>query len=123
VIAGLFALLGGGLLAAGLSRSASAQERPRDPVPPIDGKYENVVVEGRTVAMVHVMEHGAVVLVDVDGLKPRSWEEQFKRKGDLPDGTYNLHKTNVNHSTTFEDDPVDREGLWVIDSKANLIAR
>jgi len=93
-----------------------------DAVPP-DGKYENVTVEGRVVPMVHVMNGGAVVLVDTDGVKPRTWEEQFKRKGDLPNGTFNLHKTNSNGNDTFADDPIDREGSWVIDAQANIIAR
>jgi len=89
----------------------------------MDGKYENVTVEGRAVPMIHVKNGGAVVLVDTDGLKPRRWEEQFKRKGDLPNGTYNIHKTNVNGNDDFADDPIDREGTWVIDSNANIIAR
>jgi hypothetical protein len=92
------------------------------PLPP-DGKYENVSVEGRVVPMVHVMMGGTVVLVDTDGKKPRSWEEQFKRKGDLPPGAFNVHKTNVNGSNDFADDPVDRVGLWVIDANANIVAR
>ena len=87
---------------------------------PADGKYEHVTVEGREVPMIQVMNGGAVVLVDTDGKKPRTWEEQFKRKGNLPDGTYNLHKTNVNGNDTFEDDPIDREGTWTIDGKGNI---
>ena len=91
--------------------------------PPADGKYENVSVEGRVVPMVHVMLGGTVVLVDTDGKKPRTWEEQFKRKGDLPPGTLNIHKTNVNGTSDFANDPVDRVGLWVIDANANIVAR
>lgn len=104
------------------SRGASA-DASRPDVPPPDGKYENVIVEGRVVPMVHVMDEGAVVLVDTDGTKPRTWEEQFKRKGDLPRGMYDLHKTNTNGNETFADDPVDREGLWAIDAHANITAR
>jgi hypothetical protein len=92
------------------------------PLPP-DGKYENVSVEGRVVPMVHVMLGATVVLVDTDGKKPRMWEEQFKRKGDLPPGTFNIHKTNVNGTDDFAGDPVDRVGLWVIDANANIVAR
>jgi hypothetical protein len=88
--------------------------------PPADGKYERVMVEGVTVPMINVMNGGAIVLVDTDGKKPRSWEEQYKRKRDLPTGQYDLHKTNKNKNDTFEDDEIDREGLWVIDSKGNL---
>jgi len=89
--------------------------------PPPDGKYERVVVDGVTVPMINVMDHGAVVLVDTDGKKPRTWEEQYKRKkSSLLTGQYDLHKTNANGNDTFEDDPIDREGLWVIDAKGNI---
>jgi hypothetical protein len=88
--------------------------------PPPDGKYERVVVEGATVPMINVMNGGAVVLVDTDGKKPRSWEEQYKRKRDLPAGQFDIHKTNTNENDTFEDDAIDREGLWVIDAKGNI---
>ncbi len=90
---------------------------------PPDGRYEKVIVEGRAVPMVAVMEGGAVVLVDTDGAKPRTWEEQFKRKGSLPAGQYNVHKTHVTREDGFASDPVDREGLWVIDDKGNIVAR
>lgn len=81
-----------------LSRRATASPPgvPLADLPPADGKYENVSVEGRVVPMVHVMNGATIVLVDTDGSKPRTWEEQFKRKGDIPVGTYNIHKTNVN---------------------------
>jgi len=88
--------------------------------PPPDGKYERVTVDGVTVPMIHVMNGGAIVLVDTDGKKPRSWEEQYKRKRDLPAGQYDLHKTNTNKNDTFEDDAIDKEGLWVIDAKGNI---
>lgn len=88
--------------------------------PPPDGKYERVVVDGVTVPMVQVMNGGQILLVDTDGAKPRTWEEQYKRKRDLPNGQYDLHKTNTNKNDTFEDDAIDREGLWVIDAKANV---
>ncbi len=88
--------------------------------PPPDGKYERVVVDGVTVPMINVMNGGAVVLVDTDGKKPRSWEEQYKRKRSLPNGQYDLHKTNTNGNDTFEDDAIDKEGLWVIDAKGNI---
>lgn len=89
--------------------------------PPADGKYERVTVEGTTVPMIQVMNGGAVVLVDTDGTKPRSWEEQYKRKrADLLPGQYDLHKTNTNKNDTFEDDKIDKEGLWVIDAKGNI---
>jgi hypothetical protein len=89
--------------------------------PPADGKYERVMVEGTTVPMINVMNGGAIVLVDTDGKKPRSWEEQYKRKrADLLTGQYDLHKTNKNNNDTFEDDPIDKEGLWVIDAKGNI---
>lgn len=88
-------------------------------VPP-DGKYEGVTVEGKSVAMVQVMNGGDIVLVDVDGQKPRTWEEQYKRKGDAPRGSFNLHKTDANKNGSFEDDQVDRQGTWHIDAKGNL---
>lgn len=79
-----------------------------------------MVVEGVTVPMIQVMNGGAVVLVDTDGKKPRSWEEQYKRKRDLPSGQFDLHKTNTNKNDSFEDDAIDKEGLWVIDAKGNI---
>ncbi|MBS2020022.1 MAG: hypothetical protein JST00_44585 [Deltaproteobacteria bacterium] len=89
--------------------------------PPADGKYERVQVEGTTVPMIQVMNGGAVVLVDTDGAKPRTWEEQYKRKrADLLPGQYDLHKTNTNKNDSFEDDKIDKEGLWVIDAKGNI---
>ena len=90
--------------------------------PPPDGKYKNVTVEGRSVPMIHVKEGGAMVLVDTDGKLPRTWEEQYKRHGDLPNGTYNLHKTAVNGSESFADVPVDRKGTWTIDASGNITA-
>ena len=105
--------------------AAASQPAPMQasgPLPP-DGKYENVSVEGRVVPMVHVMMGGTVVLVDTDGKKPRTWEEQFKRKGDVAAGTFNVHKTNVKGTNDFADEPVDREGLWLIDAHANIVAR
>lgn len=88
--------------------------------PPADGKYERVQIDGVTVPMIEVMNGGQVLLVDTDGVKPRTWEEQYKRKRDLPKGQYDLHKTNTNKNDTFEDDAIDREGLWVIDAKGNV---
>jgi hypothetical protein len=89
--------------------------------PPPDGKYERVTVEGVTVPMINVMNSGAVVLVDTDGKKPRTWEEQYKRKRtDLAVGQYDLHKTDKKNNNTFEDDEIDKEGLWVIDPKGNI---
>ena len=89
--------------------------------PPPDGKYERVVVDGVTVPMINVMDNGATVLVDTDGKKPRTWEEQYKRKrSSLLVGQYDLHKTNTNKNDTFADDEIDKEGLWVIDSKGNI---
>jgi hypothetical protein len=103
---------------------------PREPTraevadgPPPDGKYERVTVEGKTVAMVHILSGGAVVLVDVDGGKPRTWEEQYKRKDAKLAGQLDVHKTDANHNGSFEDDPIDRRGLWVIDAKGNILAR
>jgi hypothetical protein len=35
---------------------------------------------------------GEVLLVDLDGAKPRTWEEQYKRKGaGLRPGQFDLH--------------------------------
>jgi hypothetical protein len=101
--------------------AANAAATPPPGSPPPDGKYERVTVEGVTVPMINVMNGGAVVLVDTDGKKPRSWEEQYKRKRpDLLPGQYDLHKTNKNGNDTFEDDEIDKEGLWVIDAKGNI---
>ncbi len=100
------------------NRGATAADAARMPLP--DGRYANVTVEGRAVAMVHVKNGGAIVLVDTDGKKPRTWEEQFKRKGSVPRGTYDVHKTSANGSADFEDLPVDRQGIWAIDEKGNI---
>lgn len=103
--------------------AASAAEPAAAPAgsPPADGKYERVTVEGVTVPMIQVMDNGKTVLVDTDGKKPRTWEEQYKRKRDsLLPGQYDLHKTDVNKNDSFTDDPIDKEGLWVIDAKGNI---
>jgi hypothetical protein len=92
----------------------------RGPAPLPDGKYTNVTVEGRVVPMINVKDDGAVVLVDTDGKKPRAWEEQFRRQGDIPNGTYDIHKTDVNGNGSFGDDPVDRRGTWTIDAHGNI---
>jgi hypothetical protein len=99
-----------------------ASAAPQAPAgsPPADGKYERVTVDGVTVPMIQVMNEGTIVLVDTDGKKPRSWEEQYKKKRPLLTGQFDLHKTNTNANDTFEDDAIDREGLWIIDAKGNL---
>lgn len=88
--------------------------------PPPDGKYEKVKVDGVTVPMINVMEGGKVVLVDTDGVKPRSWEEQYKNKK-AKKGQFDLHKTDKNKDGKFDDDAIDKEGIWVIDAKGNII--
>jgi hypothetical protein len=89
--------------------------------PPADGKYERVQVDGVTVPMIQVMNGGAVILVDTDGKKPRTWEEQYKRKrASLVPGQYDLHKTDANKNGNFEDDAIDKEGLWIVDAKGNI---
>lgn len=113
---------------AATTAAAATSAAPATPVPaavpagspPPDGKYERVVVDGVTVPMINVMNNGAVVLVDTDGKKPRSWEEQYKRKRQLPNGQFDVHKTNTNKNDDFEDDTIDKEGLWVIDAKGNI---
>src|SRR5580698_9994409 len=75
--------------------------------PPPDGKYERVQVEGVTVPMIEVMDGGTVVLVDTDGKKPRTREEQYKRKNVTQRGQFDVVKTDVNHNGKFEDDPID----------------
>jgi len=89
--------------------------------PPPDGKYEKVKVDGITVPMINVMEGGTVVLVDTDGVKPRSWEEQYKKKTAPRKGQFDLHKTDANKNGKFDDDAVDKQGIWVIDAKGNII--
>jgi hypothetical protein len=127
-IAPLFAVL----LASSTLAACSRKDAPNDPAPvassaavavPADGKYERVTVEGVTVPMINVMNNGTIVLIDTDGTKPRTWEEQYKRKGNVPEGMFNIHKTNANKNDTFEDDPIDREGMWAIDGKGNLTRR
>jgi hypothetical protein len=104
-----------------LAASCSATPPAQAPVAlPPDGKYENVQVAGVTVPMIHLMDGGTVVLVDTDGVKPRTWEEQYKRKGALPAGYFDVHKVDANHNNVFEDDPIDREGRWKMDEKGNL---
>jgi len=88
--------------------------------PPPDGRYEHVMVEGVTVPMVNIMNGGTVVLVDTDGKKPRTWEEQYKKKNARLAGQLDVHKTDANKNGTFDDDAIDREGLWLIDSKGNI---
>jgi hypothetical protein len=88
--------------------------------PPPDGKYERVVVDGVTVPMVNILNGGTVVLVDTDGKKPRTWEEQYKKKTAKLPGQLDVHKTDVNKNGSFDDDPIDREGLWTIDAKGNI---
>jgi hypothetical protein len=79
--------------------------------PPPDGKYERVMVDGVTVPMINVTEGGTVVLVDTDGKKPRTWEEQYKRKNAKLPGQFDLHKTDTNKNGKFDDDKVDKQGL------------
>lgn len=102
--------------------AAAAVASPIPPgSPPPDGKYERVLVDGVTVPMIEVMDHGATVLVDTDGTKPRSWEEQYKRKRpELKPGEYDVHKTNTNKNDKFDDDAIDKEGRWLIDAKGNI---
>lgn len=89
---------------------------------PADGKYENVKVGGVTVPMINIMDGGSVVLVDTDGIKPRSWEEQYKRKSaTLPKGYFDLHKTNTNKNDKFDDDEIDKQGRWKMDEKGNIV--
>lgn len=78
-------------------------------------------MEGVTVPMIQIMEDGQVVLVDTDGVKPRTWEEQYKRKGSLPKGYFDLHKTDANKNNRFDDDPVDKQGRWKMDDKGNIV--
>jgi hypothetical protein len=123
---GLFALgimspVGLLILAAMLGGTRGAKADPADGPPP-DGKYRNVTVEGRVVPLIHVKEGGTIVLVDTDGKQPRTWEEMYKRHGDLPGGTYNVHKTAPNGSDDFAQVPVDRKGNWTIDAKGNITA-
>ena len=88
--------------------------------PPADGKYEKVKVDGVTVPMVQVMDGGKTVLVDTDGKKPRAWEEQYKQKKSTKKGQLDIHKTDVNKNGKFDDDPVDKEGIWLLDVKGNI---
>ncbi len=89
---------------------------------PADGKYENVKVCGVTVPMINIMDGGSIVLVDTDGIKPRSWEEQYKRKSaTLPKGYFDLHKTNTNKNDKFDDDEIDKQGRWKMDEKGNIV--
>jgi hypothetical protein len=81
------------------------------------------MVEGVVVPMIHVMESGTVVLVDTDGAKPRTWEQQFKKKRATGQGELDLYKTDANKSGKFDDDPIAREGLWVIDARGHITKR
>jgi hypothetical protein len=122
LVPGLLVLVGVGFLVSSRWATPSRADGLAPGAPPPDGKYVNVNVEGREVPMIHVMKGGSVVLVDTDGKKPRTWEEQFKRKGDLPPGTFNIHKTNVSGAEDFANEPVDRVGIWVLDGNANIVA-
>jgi pyruvate/2-oxoglutarate dehydrogenase complex dihydrolipoamide acyltransferase (E2) component len=88
--------------------------------PPPDGKYERVMVDGVTVPMVNITNGGTVVLVDTDGKKPRTWEEQYKKKNAKLPGQLDIHKTDTNKNGSFDDDAIDREGIWTIDAKGNI---
>ncbi len=88
--------------------------------PPPDGRYERVMVEGVTVPMVNIMNGGTVVLVDTDGKKPRTWEEQYKKKTARLAGQLDIHKTDTNKNGSFDDEAIDREGIWLIDAKGNI---
>ncbi len=99
---------------------ASCGTRSEGRTPPADGAYPNAVVEGRAVPMVHVKDHGATVLIDLEGKTPRTWAEQFRRDGELPDGFLNIHKTHIAGHEDFADIPVDRKGMWVIDQTGTL---
>jgi hypothetical protein len=109
-----------GLIAALLVASCSTRTEVKTQRP--DGAYPNAIVEGRTVPMVHVKDNGATVLVDTEGKVPRIWAEQYRRQGDLPEGTYNIHKTHVAGHESFADIPVDRKGLWSIDAAGTITA-
>jgi hypothetical protein len=102
------------------SGSSSAGPTGPEGKPPPDGKYERVMVDGVTVPMIEVMKGGTVVLVDTDGKKPRTWEEQYKKKREIGGGQFDVHKTDANKDGKFDDDPIDKEGLWVIDEKGNI---
>ena len=113
--------------AAGTATAPASGAAPAPPAaapagtPPPDGKYERVQVDGVTVPMIQVMESGTVILVDTDGAKPRTWEEQYKKKrATLLTGQFDVHKTDANKDGKFDDDKIDKEGLWVIDAKGNL---
>ena len=135
-LAGLTGWIGGSLLFAASCKSqpqgsthpegpAQQAEGPAQPevrTQPADGAYPNAVVEGRTVPMVHVKDHGATLLVDTEGKVPRTWGEQFRRHGELPDGTYNIHKTHVEGHEDFRDIPADRKGVWTIDASGTIAA-
>jgi hypothetical protein len=107
--------------------AGSGQTGPNTPMvadapegnPPPDGKYEKVMVDGTTVPMIQVMDGGKTVLVDTDGKKPRSWEEQYKNKK-AKKGQLDIHKTDTNKNGKFEDDQVDKEGIWLLDVKGNI---
>jgi hypothetical protein len=104
-----------------IDRSGTISALPTGSPPP-DGAYKNVMVEGRVVPMVHIKDNGATVLVDTEGQVPRTWSEQFRHHGDLPEGVYNIHKTHAEGHPDFHDLPVDRRGVWTIDAKGNLTA-
>lgn len=90
---------------------------------PRDGAYPNVTIEGRTVPMVHLKDNGRTLLVDTTGKVPRTWTEQYRRRGDVPEGMFDIHKTHVDGHENFRDLPVDRKGLWTLDASGNLTAR
>jgi len=60
--------------------------------------------------MINVMNNGAVVLVDTDGAKPRTWRSSTSARATSRRRVQH-HKTNVNKNDTFEDDPIDRRDL------------
>lgn len=103
--------------------AALSAQSPAAPAPvqiPADGKYDKLKVEGVTVPLINIMESGSVVLVDTDGRKPRTWEVQYKRVGDLPPGWFDTRKKDLNNDNNFKDDPVDAQGLWKMDEKGNI---
>ncbi len=44
-----------------------------------------------------------------------------KKKTAPKKGQFDLHKTDANKNGKFDDDAVDKQGIWVIDAKGNIV--
>ena len=93
---------------------------PPLPPMPVDGDYPAVRVDGATVALARIVDGGSGVLIDNDGTQPRSWEQKFIRRGDIPRGYFNVRKIDTNSDGRFDDELTAINGIWEMDHAGNI---